>query len=145
MHLSAAQTSSSFKCLDAHTYIHVNHTHLQNWSAQFILLNYYCFRWLLQQSNDLYCTYSVFTTCMDTSLWCDVVVWIPLGVPLSLPTSPSYTPQTVEWISIGEIFWNAKTFKPGACQPASSTCLVSYNCFYLWIPVCVCVSPPRGY
>ena len=35
-------------------------------------------------------------------------------------------------------FWQF-FFKPGAHRPQADACLVSYNCFCLQIPVCVCV------
>ena len=41
-------------------------------------------------------------------LWCDFVVWTPLGIPLS---PPSYTPITVERINVDDNFWwNTKIF-----------------------------------
>jgi len=48
-------------------------------------------------------------------LWCDFVVWTPLGVPpcspSALPSSrPSYTPVTVERIHVDNEFWIAKIY-----------------------------------
>ena len=42
--------------------------------------------------------------------WCDFVVWTPLGVPPCPSTLPSYTPITVERISIDNDFWNTKVY-----------------------------------
>ena len=63
----------------------------------------------LKKSHDYYYQIQgqLHVTCRS---WCDLVVWTPLGVPPSPPTSPSYTPITVERINVDEDFWNTKIF-----------------------------------
>ena len=63
----------------------------------------------LKKSHDYYYQIQgqLHVTCRS---WCDLVVWTPLGVPPSPPTSPSYTPIMVERINVDEDFWNAKIF-----------------------------------